>query len=58
MQTLLQSVSNADVAESGGDAHMKSLASTIQYDEIAIGNQLGTLASFYGINVSTNAPKA
>jgi hypothetical protein len=50
MQTLLQSVSNADVAESSGDAHIKSLASTIQYDEIAIGNQLGTLA---GSTVST-----
>ncbi len=58
MHTLLQSVSNADVAESGGDAHVKSVASTIQSDEVAIGNQLGSLANFYGINVSTDAPKA
>lgn len=58
MHELLQSVSNADVAQSGGDAHMKSLATTIQYDEVAIGNQLGSLANFYGISVSTDAPKA
>ncbi len=58
MHMLLQSVANADVAESGGDANVKSVASTIQNDEIAIGNQLGSLASFYGISVSTDSPKA
>jgi hypothetical protein len=58
MQSLLQNVSNADAAQTSGDAATKQLAGTLQTDQIAIGSQLASLASYYGINVSTNAPKA
>lgn len=58
MHVLLQSVANADVAESDGDAHVKTVASNVQSDELAIGNQLSTLSSYYGISLSTQAPKA
>ncbi|HUA10348.1 MAG TPA: hypothetical protein VMA98_13860 [Candidatus Acidoferrales bacterium] len=58
MAILLQGVSNADAAESGGGAGVKALATKVQSDEITIGDQLVSLASFYGISVSTNAPKA
>ncbi|HTV74643.1 MAG TPA: DUF4142 domain-containing protein [Candidatus Acidoferrales bacterium] len=57
MHMLLQGVSNADAAQ-GGDSSVKGLATGIQTDEIAIGNQLASLASYYGINVSTDSPKA
>ena len=58
MHQLLQGVSNADAAQSGGDAQLKSIATTIQTDQIGIGNQLVSLASYYGINVSTDPVKA
>ena len=58
MHVLLQSVSDANVAESGGDGHVKSVATSVQSDEVAIGSQLASLASYYGIPVSTQAPKA
>lgn len=58
MHVLLQSVANADVAESGSDAQAKTVASSVQSDEIAIGNQLASLSSYYGIPLSTEAPKA
>ncbi|HTV93036.1 MAG TPA: hypothetical protein VMG98_09990 [Verrucomicrobiae bacterium] len=57
MGVLLQSVSNANAAESSGSDHVKAVASSVQSDEIAIGSQLASLASYYGIALSTNAPK-
>lgn len=57
MGVLLQSVSNANAAESSGSDHVKAVASSVQNDEIAIGSQLASLASYYGIALSTNAPK-
>jgi hypothetical protein len=58
MGVLLQSVSNATAAESSGDEHVKTVATNVQSDEIAIGSQLASLSSYYGITLSTNAPKA
>jgi hypothetical protein len=58
MGVLLQSVSNATAAESSGDAHVKTVATNVQSDEIAIGSQLASLSSYYGITLSTNAPQA
>ena len=58
MHALLQNVSNADAAQTSGDAATKALAGTLQTDQVAIGSQLASLASYYGINVSTDAPKA
>jgi hypothetical protein len=57
MHQLLQGVSNADVAQSGSDANVKSLASTIQSDQVNVGTQLASLSSYYGINVSTDPLK-
>jgi len=57
MQLLLQSVSNANTAQADGSDGVKTLATNVQGDEVNIGTQLASLASFYGINVSTNAPK-
>jgi predicted outer membrane protein len=58
MNVLLISVSNATAAESSGDAQVKNLANNVQSDELAIGSQLASLASYYGITLSTDAPKA
>jgi len=57
MTMLLQSVANADPAQSNGSADVKALASKVQTDEIGIGKQLASLANYYGINVSTTAAK-
>lgn len=57
MQLLLQSVSNANPAEADGNSGVKTLATTVQGDEVNIGTQLVSIAGFYGINVSTKAPQ-
>jgi hypothetical protein len=57
MPLLLQSIANANPAESDGDAGIKALASKVQSDEVDIGTQLVSLASYYGIALSTDAPK-
>lgn len=57
MQLLLQSVSNANPAEADGSDGVKQLATTVQGDEVNVGTQLASIASFYGIKVSTNAPQ-
>ena len=57
MQLLLQSISNANPAEASGNTGVKALATSVQGDEVNIGTQLGSIASFYGIKVSTNAPQ-
>jgi len=57
MPLLLQSVANANPAESGGDATVKALASKVQSDEVSIGTQLVSIAGYYGIKVSTDSPK-
>jgi hypothetical protein len=58
MQLLLQGVSNANVAEKDGDDGQKTLATSIQNDEVKIGDELASLASYYGISCSTDDPKA
>lgn len=57
MQLLLQSVSNANPAEADGSDGVKALATNVQGDEVSIGSQLASIANYYGINVSTEAPK-
>lgn len=57
MQLLLQSVSNGNPAQADGSDGVKTLASGVQTDEVSIGTQLASIASFYGIKVSTNSPK-
>ncbi|HTZ53787.1 MAG TPA: DUF4142 domain-containing protein [Candidatus Acidoferrum sp.] len=57
MQLLLQSVSNANPAEADGNDGVKTLATSVQSDEVTIGSQLASIASYYGIKVATDAPK-
>ena len=57
MQLLLQSVSNANPAQADGSDGVKTLASSVQSDEVSVGTQLVSIASFYGIKVSTESPK-
>ncbi len=57
MQLLLQSVSNANPAQTDGAEGVKALATTVQGDEVDIGSQLASIANFYGIKVATDAPK-
>jgi hypothetical protein len=57
MQLLLQSVSNANPAQADGTDGVKALATTVQGDEVNVGTQLASIASFYGIKVATDSPK-
>ncbi len=57
MQLLLQSVSNANPAQTSGTDGVKALATTVQGDEVTIGSQLASISSFYGIKVATNSPQ-
>jgi hypothetical protein len=57
MQLLLQSVSNANPAEADGTDGVKTLATNVQSDEVSIGTQLASIASYYGIKVGTDSPK-
>lgn len=59
MNSILQSVSNAEAVQGdGATGDVAKLAANIQNDELAIGTQLASLASYDGINVSTNLPKS
>jgi hypothetical protein len=55
MKVILQSVADAEAVQGGSDA---ALATSIQTDGLALGNQLASLSSYYGINVPTDLPKA
>lgn len=57
MQLLLQSVSNANPAEADGTDGVKTLATSVQGDEVNVGSELASIANFYGIKVATGSPK-
>jgi hypothetical protein len=59
MKMILQSVANAEAVQSdGATGGVATLAASIQNDELAIGTQLASLASYDGVNVSTDLPKS
>jgi hypothetical protein len=59
MNMILQSAANAEAVQSdGATGGVATLAASIQQDELAIGTQLASLASYDGVNVSTDLPKS
>ncbi len=58
MHVMLQSIADAEAVRPDASGAVKSLAADVQKDELAMGNQLVSIATYYGINLSTTMPKA
>ena len=58
MTLMLQSIADAEAVHPNASGSVKTLAADVQRDELAMGSQLASIASYYNISVGTDLPKS